>query len=295
MDASLPKKHRPIEEITIVRLKDDRYPPLLRRIPDAPRQLYVRGNADALVHAYPVAFVGTRKATSYGYTAARLLAGPMARAGAAIVSGLALGTDAACHEAALEVGGLTIAVLPGGLDDESIAPPSHLTLAHRILDNGGALISEMPPGAPVQKFSFPLRNRIIAGMCKATVVIEAARRSGALITARHALDANRDVWCVPGMITAPQSQGTNDWISKGANVMTSPEELLADLGLVRFTPMRPSDTCEAAILESVEASPKTVDALVAETGFPLRDVLAATTALSLKNLVTEHRGTFIKN
>lgn len=297
MDAFPPNKRRPNEEITVVRIDDDRYPPLLRHIAQPPVLLYVRGSVSALSHPCPIAFVGTRKMTAYGATAVRLLVGPTARAGACIVSGLALGIDAAVHEATLYEGGVTIAVLAGGVDDASIGPKSNLGLARRIIATGGALISEVPPGTNAAKFGFPRRNRIVAGMCRGTVAVEAARKSGALITAYLALDANRDVYAVPGPITAPSSVGVNDLLLHGATPLLEATQIMNAYGLTAtaFDPQTLVDERERVIYERLVRAPKTADALSEETGFSMREILAVTTALTLKNLISEDRGVFIKN
>src|SRR5688572_22354079 len=217
-------------EIEVVRIGDDRYPPLLRAIHDPPETLYVRGSVDAL-HRPALGVVGTRKMTPYGATAVRMLIPAAARAGAVIVSGLALGIDAAAHAACLEHGGTTVAVLAGGVDAPSVGPRTNAALAERIVANGGALVSEHPPGTHPMTFGFPLRNRIIAGLCGATLVIEAAAKSGALITAYQALDGGRDVLAIPGPITSPASAGTNGLLRRGAVPITAAADLLEALGI----------------------------------------------------------------
>jgi DNA processing protein len=182
------------------------------------------------LHANPgVAVVGSRQASSQGVADARWFARELSAAGVTVISGLAQGIDAAAHEGALDGPGLTIAVLGHGLD--SIYPPQHASLAERIIDQGGALITEHPAATPALARNFPGRNRIIAALARAVLVIEAAPRSGSLITARHALDMGVDVFAVPGSIHMPQSIGTNHLIREGAQLIQSPEQLLEDLGL----------------------------------------------------------------
>lgn len=204
----------------------DEYPALLRQIAHPPQQLHVSGRLD---HEQPlVAIVGTRKASRYGREMTRTLAEGLARHGIGIVSGLALGIDGEAHRAAIEAGGYTVAVLGCGLD--RIYPAKHRGLAADILKHDGALISEYDPGTPPLKQHFPARNRIVAGLCVGTVIVEAAERSGALITASFALEQNREVMAVPGAVTNPQSMGTNLMIQTGAALITSVADVLHTLG-----------------------------------------------------------------
>ena len=171
-----------------------------------------------------VAIVGSRKPTPYGKEVTFNLAYKLAQKGVIIVSGLALGIDAIAHKAAIEAGGTTIAVLANGLD--SIYPASHRQLAQKIVDSGGALISEYPPGTPVRDFQFLARNRIVSGISDAVIVTEAASRSGTLATVAHALEQNREVFAVPGNITNPMSIGPNRLLQQGAHPVTTPDDIL---------------------------------------------------------------------
>ncbi|HYU64864.1 MAG TPA: DNA-processing protein DprA, partial [Candidatus Paceibacterota bacterium] len=191
--------------------KDKTYPKLLSQIHQPPKMLYYRGNI-SLFQTPCLAVVGTRKLTPYGQEATRFLVHDLIKASCTIVSGLALGIDAAAHTAALEAGGNTIAVLGSGIDDESIYPRTNFNLAHKILNHNGLIVSEYPEGTKAQHFTFPARNRIISGLSRGVVVIEADRESGALITAQFALEQNRDVFAIPGSIFAPRSIGTNSLI-----------------------------------------------------------------------------------
>lgn len=202
------------------------HPPVLK--------LFGRGQQGlvAQIHATPgIAIVGSRQASSQGIADARWFAKEISACGVTVVSGLAQGIDAAAHEGAIGHRGSTIAVLGHGLD--VIYPPQHTELANRITNSGGALITEYPNGTPAIARNFPLRNRIIAGLSRAVLVIEAAPRSGSLITARHALEMGVDVFALPGSIHTPQSMGTNQLIREGAQLIQSPEQLLEDLGLRR--------------------------------------------------------------
>jgi DNA processing protein len=205
---------------------DPLYPPLLKEIKNYPKKLWVRGKIEA--EPLAIAIVGTRKPSTYGIEAAKLFSRELSRDGFTIVSGLAFGIDKAAHEACLEVGGKTIAVLASGVD--KITPSSHEQLANRILENGGALISEFPPGTDARPENFPQRNRIISGLTLGVIVIEAPQKSGALITARYAIEQNREVFVVPGSIFSPNFQGSHALIREGAILVTKPEDVLETLG-----------------------------------------------------------------
>ena len=272
----------PPQDVAVIRISDQRYPPLLREIADPPAQLYVRGNAAILLREDLVAVVGMRQMTRYGETVAGRLAGSLACAGVPVVSGLALGIDAAAHEAVLASGGVAIAVLAAGVADNDIGPRANFGLAKRILATGGALISEFPSGTPATKEKFPLRNRIVAGLTKATVVVEAAERSGALITARLALESGRDVFAVPGPITSLASHGTNKLIASGAIPILSESSLLEALGLdsaTRDTAALTDD--ERAVLAKIDRGATSPDAIAEATGLPPRRVAAALATLAM--------------
>lgn len=216
------------ENIFIFSDSDEQYPKLLKEIPDNPPVIYMKGNFDCL--DYPlVAVVGSRKLTSYGIQAANTLSRDLAKHGICVVSGLAFGVDACAHLGAMQAKGKTIAVLGNSLDSKSISPRSNLDLARDIINSGGLLISEFPIGTQGNKGTFPARNRIMAGMSFGTLVIEAAEKSGSLITANLALDYNRDVYAVPGSIFSPQSIGTNGLIKKGAKVVCNVNDIIEEL------------------------------------------------------------------
>jgi DNA processing protein len=204
---------------------DGEYPTRLREIPDAPETLHVRGRlleADSLA----VAIVGSRRATSYGLDVGEQLAADLAARGVTIVSGLARGIDAAAHHGALRVGGRTIAVLGSGMD--VVYPPEHRQLATEIAEHG-ALLSQFAPGTPPLPQNFPTRNQVIAALSLAVVVVEAAERSGSLITARLAAELGREVLAVPGRVTAPESRGANRLLQDGAHVAMGWEDVAAVL------------------------------------------------------------------
>lgn len=211
----------------VVPRSDRAYPERLRALTDAPCVLLVRGRAESL--AGPgIAIVGARAATEPARQTARRLARELAAQGLSIISGLARGIDAAAHRGALEAGGRTIAVLACGPD--RIYPPEHRGLAREICERG-AVVSELPLGAPPKRSHFPLRNRLISGLSLGVIVVEARRRSGSLITVRHALNQGRDVFVVPGSVEGPFAEGTNALLREGARPVRNASDVLEDLGL----------------------------------------------------------------
>jgi DNA processing protein len=214
------------------------FPAILKVIPLPPNELYVTGPLAELLTRPCITIVGSRKVSAYGKAVTTKLADELARAGVVIVSGLAIGVDAIAHRAALEAGGLTIAVLPGSL--EKIYPPGHHQLAMRILEQGGALVTEYPPGAPTYPGNFIARNRIASGLSQAVLITEAAEKSGTLHTARFALEQGKDVLAVPGNITSSTSAGTNNLIKSGATPITGAEDIFHMLGIQAQAPkLRP--------------------------------------------------------
>ncbi|MEX0649418.1 MAG: DNA-processing protein DprA [Candidatus Andersenbacteria bacterium] len=215
-----------MSDIHILNIKDRAYPKLLREIHNPPQQLYIRGNIALLSHSRLLAVVGSRQATAYGAQALHTLLSPAIEKDIPIVSGLALGIDSLAHELCVKMKRPTIAVLGTGIDDAGVYPRQNLTLAHAILKFGGVLVSEYPIGTKVFKGNFPARNRIIVGLCAATLVIEAAEKSGSLISARLAMESNREVLAVPGPITELTSVGTNQLIHDGATPALHANDLL---------------------------------------------------------------------
>jgi DNA processing protein len=210
--------------------RDSAYPDKLRHIPQPPKQFfYLAQNIEPLWERPAVAIVGSRKVSAYGRQVTQKLAGELARLGVVIVSGLALGVDGLAHQAALEAGGLTIAVMPCGLN--RIYPAAHHSLAKQILLRGGALVSEYPTDNEPRDFQFVARNRIVSGLARGVLITEAAEKSGSLHTANFALEQGREVFAVPGNITSMLSVGTNNLIKVGATPVTSIEDVLNVLGL----------------------------------------------------------------
>lgn len=230
---------------------DENFPTLLHEIPNPPALLYVRGNWKDWNHTPLVAMVGSRDYSPYGKQVTEELSRELARAGVTIVSGLAFGIDGLAHEGALAAEMPTIAILGGGVDDASIAPQSHLRLAHSVMQNG-AIVSEYAPSTPPTTGTFPARNRIIAGMTLGTIVIEAKEESGSLITARLALDFNREVFAVPGSIFSHLSHGTNSLIKQGAKVVTGVQDVLNELDLTNLNQSKNSKPKTNIILSEDE-------------------------------------------
>lgn len=215
-----------VKKLTIT---DTAYPSLLRKLPSPPEQLYTLGAAPNDILERPrVAIVGSRGVSAYGQQVTATLAGELAARGIVVISGLALGVDGIAHQAALQTGGTTVAVLPCGLDQ--VYPATHTQLAKRILEQGGALYSEYDPGMPGLKQNFIARNRIVSGLADALLITEATEKSGTMHTARFALEQGKDVLAVPGNITSPNSVGTNNLIKTGATPVTSVEDILFVLG-----------------------------------------------------------------
>ena len=277
------------EKIWTITDDEDSFPPLLRQIPYPPIILYGRGNKTALAPSPTIAVVGTRRPTPYGLEAAETIVNRLADAGIIIVSGLASGIDAKAHSAALSTKGVTIAVLGCGVDHATVFPPENRGLAERIISSGGAVISEYSPGTPAVKEHFPARNRIISGLSAGTLVVEARERSGALITARFALEQNREVFALPGSIFSPTSAGTNKLIQDGAKAVTKAADILEELGIdyeaaARESATQSLDEKEKTLLDLL-AEPSGIDTLKARTDFAAPAILATLSMLELKKLV----------
>lgn len=272
--------------IHFITLQDQQYPSNLKEIAVPPAVLYVRGEID---DAPRVAVVGTRKMSSYGRRVTDDLVQPLAAAGLTIVSGLAIGIDGQAHRSALAAQGTTWAILPGGVDVPY--PTQHQPLARQIVEGGGALLSEFPPGTSALRHHFPIRNRIIAGLAQATIVIEAAAQSGTLLTAHSALESNRDVLTVPGSIYAPGSEGPHRLIQLGAKLIHTPDDVLAELGLKNASEEQQSraviaDSAEEAVLLGILGSePIDLDKLIESVDLDSATVLSTLTLMEMKGRV----------
>jgi len=266
------------------------WPPLLLQTADPPLLLYVQGSTAAL-SAAGLAVVGSRRATAQGLDNARAFSSALARQGWVIVSGLAQGIDAAAHEGALAAGAMTVAVM--GTGPEQVYPAAHRALAARIAAQG-ALVTEFAPGTPPLAENFPLRNRIIAGLTQGTLVVEAALRSGSLITARLAMEGGREVYAIPGSIHAPQSRGCHALIKQGAKLVESADDIVDELHTAarpRQQPLLPDEpVADDPVLEALGHDPVTLDALLARTGWPAGKMTARLLELELEGRVARLPG-----
>jgi DNA processing protein len=256
------------EPRAVVTLGDAQYPQRLLDTADPPLLLYAQGRIE-LLQAEAMAVVGSRNPTRQGADNARAFASHLSHAGLTVVSGLALGIDGAAHEGGLQGTASTVAVVGTGLD--RVYPRRHLDLAHRIVEQG-LIVTEYPLGTPPLPANFPVRNRIIAGLTRGTLVVEAALQSGSLITARLAVEAGRDVFAIPGSIHSPQSRGCHALIKQGAKLVDSAQDILDELrlpGLAAGTraDMGTTTTKKDPLLEALGFDPVTLDALVARTGW----------------------------
>ncbi len=273
--------------INITCWADDSYPALLREVPAPPPLLYYRGQLIE-TDSTAVAIVGTRKVTAYGREMTYRIAYDLAKAGVTIVSGLALGVDGVAHRAALEAGGRTIAVLGSGVD--VIYPGKHRDLARKI-EQQGAVLTEYPLGTQPDRFNFPPRNRIISGLSRGVVVIEAPERSGALITVDFAAEQGRDAFAIPGPVHAPASAGCNRILREGATLVRSAEDILEDL---HIRPLNHDDpeighvnlsSDERRLLSVLTSEPQHIDDIAARLGKTVHDVSGELMMLELQGSV----------
>jgi DNA processing protein len=266
-------------------------PPRLRAIHDPPARLYLRGNGSPELLSQPsVAIVGARACSAYGSQVARTLGRELAAAGIVVISGLARGVDAEAHRGALDGGGHTVAVLGCGIDRDY--PAAHRALAAAIAERS-LLVSEYEPGVEPAPWRFPARNRIIAGLAAATVVVEARERSGALITADFALEDGREVFAVPGEITSALSAGTNDLLRLGATPVTSTADVLELFGLVPAPASGAVLTPTAGrVLERLRAGAASADELARATGLDVATVTGALVELELSGAAVEGEGRY---
>ncbi len=283
------------ENIWTITEDDEFFPALLKEIPASPVILYVRGGAELFrpkIAEQGVCFavVGTRRPTHYGLEATESIVTGLAAAGLTIVSGLAVGIDARSHETALEIKGATIAVLGSGVDSNSIFPPENRGLARRIAESGGAVISEYAPETPAVKEHFPARNRIVAGLSRGVLIVEAREKSGALITARLALEQNRDVFAIPGSIFSSTSWGPHKLIQEGAKLVTSAEDILEELGMeynYNKVSAQTDGTLEERekILLRLLEEPLSIDVIKEKTGWETSAIVASLSMLELKERI----------
>ena len=283
----------------IVTAESDDFPQLLRQIPDPPSQLYVFGNIDAL-HLPALAIVGSRNPTRGGRQNAYEFAKHLGRSGFCIVSGLAQGIDAAAHEGALDADALTVAFLGHGID--RIYPAENRELAHRIAA-GGALCSEYPLGSPPRKEHFPRRNRLISGLSLGTLVVEAAKRSGSLISARLAAEQGREIFAIPGSIHNPMSRGCHQLIRQGAKLVESADDIVSELGpmvghLMESALEDESETSDnkhhdvdyEILLQTLSYDPASADELAEQSGLTIDQVSSMLLILELEKKIDAQAG-----
>ena len=287
--------------ITVLSYDDPDYPEKLSNLSDAPAVLYVKGRLPDFTSRLSIGVVGTRNATAYGKKAAHVISGSLAKVGAVIVSGGAVGIDSCAHTGALEAGGITVCVLGCGVNFP------YLTQNRAMRDNiavKGAVISEYPPDYPPGRFTFPERNRIISGLSDGVVVVEAGVKSGSLITARQAAEQGRDVFAVMGNITSPYSQGTNALIKDGAVPVTDYTDIIGYYPQFRID-AEPDDIVEdiprhrqgldlspeaAEVYRRITAEPIHIDIIASACGLPVSKALQAVTELELEGLVKAQKG-----
>ena len=280
----------------IIKLAPEKFPARVMEMADPPKELYLEGILpDPNEFAY-LTVVGSRRVTRYGQEACESLIRGLSGYPIAIVSGLAIGTDTVAHKAALDANLPTIAIPGSGLDRSVLHPSSNHRLADRIVETGGALLSELPPTAPAGIHTFPRRNRIMAGLSRAILIVEAGEKSGTLITARLALDYNREVGAVPGPIFSPQSHGTNQLIRHGATPITTSADLFEMLGfkpnadelktfdLTRLSP------AERTLIDLLIIEPLPRDELIRQLARPTSETNVLLATMELKGLIKETLG-----
>ena len=289
-----------IDKIEVIKKSSQNYPEILKEISNAPKQLYVRGNLPKDCNLN-FAIVGTRAASDYGKTLAFKIAKELAKLGFNIVSGLALGIDTQAHLGALAANGRTTAVMGSAPDDNSIYPSENLNLVKKIISSGGAVISEYEPGTKSEIWFFPERNRIISGLSRGVLVVEAPEKSGALITARVALEQNREVFAIPGSIFSKNSFGTNNLIKSGAKMVTTVDDILEELNLTDLKTekeVKEEENLteeEKIILKIVEKEPIHIDKVCEISKMAANQVLSIVSVLEIKGIIKNIGGSkFVK-
>ena len=278
------------QKISVLTILDSNYPPLLKEISNPPSILYFRGNIKPEDN-FSIAIVGSRHCSPYGKSVTQKFTSQLVQNGLTIISGLAYGVDKIAHQSALENNGRTIAVLGSGIADQDIRQTDH-QLVEKIIDNRGAVISEYPPGIPPLAYHFPYRNRIISGLSRGVLVIEATRKSGSLITANLAIEQNREVFAIPGSIFSPTSEGTNHLIKNStAKLVENVQDILEELNIsnipqkinirqkIKITPD------EQHLLSIIPSEPTHLDEIIAKSKMESDQVLALLTILELKGII----------
>lgn len=283
------------ENVNIVLITDKKYPKPLKEIFDPPPLLYYRGSLDCLDN-FCLAVVGTRKYSTYGQQTTEEITSDLARQNITIISGLALGIDAIAHQACLNTKGLTAAILGSGLDWQNVYPAANRHLAKKIIDNGGVVMSEYPIGTMPARFTFPARNRIVSGLSRGTLVIEAPESSGALITAKHALEQNREVFAIPGSVYNKNSVGANNLIKQGAKMVTTADDILEEFNLQQVLEIidEKKPDCdspeEKIILKILSKEPTHVDKIAQSSKLKINALLGLLTMMEIKGIIKDMGG-----
>lgn len=273
--------------IQVLTRQDENYPKALLEITTPPTILYVKGDISGLENA--LAIVGTRKYTPYGARIAEKLSRELSEAGIPIISGLALGIDSIAHRGCMDGKSKTIAVLGGGISPEALYPKTNQALANAIIASGGALISEFPPKSKPRRENFVLRNRIVSGIARGILVIEAPIKSGTMTTVQYALEQNRDVFAIPGNIDVKNSEGTNQLIKQGAYIVTKAEDILNvfDLEIIRKQlDLSQFEPAQRDILQHLIQTPLKIEQLAELTQQEVMDIMATLSILELSGIVT---------
>lgn len=271
--------------IAFITVFDENYPKHLKEIFSPPVILYYKGNINIL-NEHVLAVVGSRKFTTYGKNATEKVVSGLAEAGYVIVSGMALGIDAFAHDATLNAGGKTAAILGCGLDIPY--PATNTNLFKKIIASGGVVVSEYMPGKPPLRQHFPARNRIVSGLSTGILIVEAGIKSGALITARDGLEQNKDIFAIPGPIFGESSSGTNKLLKMGANIVTEAEDILEYYGMEaksKKTKLRPSNKTEEAIFKVLEEGQSHVDNIIKESTLESQTIISTLTLMEIKGKV----------
>ncbi len=281
------------EKVRVVPYHDKEYPSLLREIEDAPVVLYIKGQIRE-DDRFSIAVVGSRNATAYGRFVTEKIVTELVGSGFTIVSGMARGIDTIAHSASLRAGGRTIAVMGSGID--FIYPPENKGLFKKISESGW-VVTEFPLGTPPNRENFPKRNRLISGLSLGVVVVEATEGSGALITAKAALDQNREVFAVPGNISSPNSKGTNELIKRGAKLIQRSDDIIEELapvlkGFIRPQKKGPLDLTdeEREVCSRLSSEPRHIDEISRESGLSVPRMLSLLLGLELKGVVSQTEG-----
>lgn len=287
------------EQISLVSFLDPEYPPLLKEIPDHPAVLFCRGDLTLLQSRYSLGVVGTRKMSQYGKDAVSTIVPPLANAGVTIVSGMAIGIDGFAHQTTLDAGGNTIAVLASGVNNHSLYPKIHYHLGQRIIEQG-LIVSEFPPGTTPRDYFFPFRNRIIAGLSRGVLIIEAPEKSGTLLTANYALEYNRDVFAVPNPIHSTNATAPNSLIKKGAVLTERAEDVLHAWELDAQTQDRissgaqPESPDEQLVYSLLQNEPLHIDEIVRQSNLDTSQISVIVTLMEMKGIIRRMEGGYYR-